>query len=125
MEFEAIYKQMLVTLFRTNIEPLSYGSAIKKYYMDVLNTTTGLLQVLSLTKDLRERVVNALNGNEYSLSMRAVNSIGNSESNQSATVIPFGMQTISNVVVSNKTISFDVKTNGRKVDDVLQNMCYH
>ena len=94
------------------------GSPIMKYYIDVLNTTTGQLQVLSLTKDLREKVVTGLNGNEYSVSMRAVNAIGNSESNSAVSVIPFGLQTISNVIISNKTISFDVKTNGRKVDDV-------
>ena len=83
-----------------------------------MNNTTGLLQVLSITKDLRERLVTAINGNEYSISMRATNAIGNSQSNAPVIVIPFGSQSISNVVVSNKTISFDIKTNGRKVDDV-------
>lgn len=32
--------------------------------------------------------------------------------------IPFGIQTIKNVVVSGKTVSFIVDTNGQRVDDI-------
>ena len=36
----------------------------------------------------------------------------------SATVIPFGVQSVSNVSIVGQTVSFSVNVNGRKVDDV-------
>ena len=59
------------------------------------------------------------NGLEYSVRISAMNSIGESLKSLSKAVIPFGAQSIKNVLVSGKTVTWDVNTNGRKVDDVF------
>ena len=58
------------------------------------------------------------NGLEYNVRLSAMNSIGESPKCLSKSAISFGLQAIKNVLVSGKTVSFDVNTNGQKVDDV-------
>ena len=58
------------------------------------------------------------NGLEYIVRISAMNSIGESPKSSPQSAIPFGLQSIKNVLVSGKTVSWDVNCNGRKVDDV-------
>ena len=58
------------------------------------------------------------NGLQYNVRVSAMNSIGESAKSLSKSEIPFGLQAIKNVLVSGKTVSFDVNCNGRKVNDV-------
>ena len=90
------------------------GSAVLKYRIyvnDTLDKEVGA-NVLEYTK------TNLLNGFTYNVRVSAMNSIGEGPKSSSQSTIPFGLQAIKNVLVSSKTVTFDVNCNGRRVDDV-------
>jgi hypothetical protein len=94
------------------------GSVITSYKLHILNQSTQMTQVITLDPSLREKSVVATNGVKYMVSLSAINSIGSSPKTLDIEATPFGIQSISNILVSGQTVSFSVNLNGKKVDDV-------
>ena len=90
------------------------GSAITKYkvYINDVFEADVLPTVLEYTK------TGLSNGTSYSLAVTAVNAVGESLKSSVSVVVPFGPQTVRDVLIVNQTISFNVDTNGRKVNDI-------
>ena len=77
-----------------------------------------MTQTITLDPSSREKSIVATNGIKYLVSISAVNSIGSSPKSPDIESIPYGTQTISNILVSGQTVSFSVNLNGRRVDDI-------
>ena len=94
------------------------GAVITSYKLHVFNQVSQMTQIITLDASLREKVHVATNGVRYLVSLSAVNAIGTSPRSSDIEVIPFGIQSISNVSIVGQTISFSVNVNGRKVQDI-------
>ena len=94
------------------------GSIITSYKLFLLNQSTQSTQVITLDSSLREKSVVVTNGVKYLVSLSAINAIGSSPKTLDIEATPFGIQSISNILVSGQTVSFSVNLNGKKVDDV-------
>ena len=94
------------------------GSIITSYKLYLLNQTSQMTQVITLDPGLREKNIVVTNGIKYMVSLSAMNAIGSSPKSPDIESIPFGFQTVTNILVSGQTVSFSVNLNGKKVDDV-------
>ena len=94
------------------------GAVVSSYKLHVLNQTTQMTQIVTLDASLREKVHVATNGIRYLVSISAMNSQGESPKSTELESVPFGVQSINNVSVNGKSVSWSVNTNGRIVKDV-------
>ena len=111
VDFEQLDRSMKISWDAPEIDN---GSSVLKYRVyvnDVLD--------VELDANVLEHTKTGLsNGLEYTIQVSAINSIGESVKSSYQSTIPFGAQSIKNVLVSGKTVSFDVNCNGGKVDDI-------
>ena len=108
---EPLDRSMKITWQAPEIDNGASVLQYRVYVNDVLDVELDA-NVLTHTK------TNLSNGLEYNIRISAMNSMGESVKSLSKSVIPFGAQSIKNVIVSGKTVTFEVNCNGKKVDDV-------
>jgi hypothetical protein len=94
------------------------GSIVTSYKLYISNQSTQITQTITLDPSLREKSVVATNGIKYMVSLSAINSVGSSPKSADIEVIPYGIQSVSNISIVGQTVNFSVNLNGKKVDDV-------